>query len=63
MFENQELGTWSTDLGPLEMVPDEGIEPPTNHYEDPVLQNLNVFSYRSSFVARHIFKGSYSLID
>ena len=23
MLENQELGTWSTDLGPLEMVPDE----------------------------------------
>ena len=29
MFENQELGTWSTDLGSLELVPDEGVRCPT----------------------------------
>jgi len=25
----EELGTWSTDLGPLELVPDEGVRCPT----------------------------------
>ena len=37
MLENQELEPRALALETWQMVPDEGIEPPTNHYEWSVM--------------------------